>query len=211
MKRTVFYCILVFVCATSTLHAQDYTKSLLKTKTGALIVYNSATRGFSVQVRADSIRSIDQSDFMELDGVLFQSALIPVPINQPIDTLTLEQQRAVLKGYLTYELNYFKNEGHIAYVNVKTLYVTLNGHLFLRWSFDILPGGPAVKDVKTYARGQVYYSTVVFDQVLDLNTPLLRKADTFVSCNALLLRAARTLTLSGTPIDLDRKYEELNQ
>ena len=201
---------LTFACMAFLGHTQEFTKALLKTKTGALIVYNSQTRGFSVQVKADSIRSLDQSDFMELDGVLFQATLIPIPIEQPIDTLDLEQQRAVLKGYLTSELKYFREEEHIAYVNVQSIYVSLGGHLFLRWSFEVAPGG-SIKGVKQYARGQVYYSAVVFNQVLDLNTPLLRRADTFAGCNALLQKVARSLFLSRVPIDLDRKYAELNQ
>jgi hypothetical protein len=207
MRRTVLSSALA--CLVSFGHAQEFTKALLKTKTGALIVYNSQTRGFSLQVRADSIRSLDQSDFMELDGVLFQAALIPIPIDQPIDTLDQAQQRAVLKGYLASELKYFKDEAHIDYINVKTVYLTLNGHLFLRWSFDVVPG--RASHLKQQARGQVYYSTVAFNQVLDLNTPLLRRVDTFAGCNALLQKVARTLVLSRTPIDLDRKYEELNQ
>lgn len=200
---------LVFACMAFFGHAQEFTKALLKTKTGALIVYNSQTRGFSVQVRADSIRSLDQSDFMELDGMLFQATLIPIPIEQPIDTLDQEQQRAVLKGYLTSELKYFRDEEHIAYANIKTVYLTLGGHLFLRWSFDVVPG--EASGGKRQARGQVYYSAVVFNQVLDLNTPLLRRADTFAGCNALLQKVARTLFLSRAPIDLEQKYAELNQ
>jgi hypothetical protein len=186
------------------LHAQTFTRALLKTKTGALVVYNSNTRGFALQLRADSIRSLDQSDFMELDGVLFQTALIPIPLGQPIDTLTLPQQRAVLKGYLASELKYFGSELHMTVSNVQTAYVMLGGHLFLRWSFSVAPGAHQ-------ARGQVYYSTVVFDQVLDLNTPLLRRTDTYAACAALLAKVARTLRLSGTPIDLDAMYERLNQ
>lgn len=202
---------LIALCLlTRSLHAQEFGRNLLKTKNGALIVYNSTNRGFSIQVRADSIRSIADNDFMELDGTLFQSALIPIPLDQPIDTLTLAQQRAVLKGYLTSELKYFRDEAHIAYANIKTAYVMLGGHLFLRWSFDVLPGHTAAGAKP--ARGQIYYSTVAFNQVLDLNTPLLRKVDTFEKCNALLARTARTLTLSrGQPIDLDLKYAELNQ
>jgi hypothetical protein len=87
--------------------------------------------------------------------------------------------------------------------------MTLGGHLFIRWSFDVLPGH--IKDTQQYARGQIYYSTVAFDQILDLNTPLLKRTDTFVGCNALLVKVARSLALSRTPIDLDRKYSELNQ
>ncbi|HTJ14044.1 MAG TPA: hypothetical protein VL547_18530 [Dinghuibacter sp.] len=189
--------------------AQEFGRNLLKTKTGALIVYNSTNRGFSIQVRADSIRSIADNDFMELDGTLFQTALIPIPLDQPIDTLTMAQQRAVLKGYLTSELKYFRDDAHIAYINVKTAYVALGGHLFLRWSFDVLPATAATAKP---AHGQIYYSTVAFNQVLDLNIPLLRKVDTFERCNAILARTARTLNLSrGQPIDLDLKYQELNQ
>ncbi|TDX01289.1 hypothetical protein [Dinghuibacter silviterrae] len=184
--------------------AQEFTKALLKTKTGALVVYNSNTRGFLLQLRADSIRSLDQSDFMELDGVLFQTALIPIPLDQPIDTLTLPQQRAVLKGYLASELKYFSGSMHTKVLNLQSSYVMLGGHLFLRWFFSVAPG-------LNQPRGQVYYSTVVFDQVLDLNTPLLRRADTFATCNALLSRAARSLRLSGAPVDLDKLYERVNQ
>lgn len=196
--------VIVLLVLPGFLNAQSFTKVLLKTKTGALIVYNSSTRGFSIQVRADSIRSLEQSDFMELDGVLFQTALVPIPLDQVFDTLTLVQQRAVLKGYLASELKYFDGELHMTVHQLQTSYVMLGGHLFLRWSFNVAPGAHQ-------ARGQVYYSTVVFDQVLDLNTPLLRHSDTFATCNALLARVARSLRLSQAPIDLDRVYEELNQ
>jgi hypothetical protein len=199
-------CTCVVLHAQSDDHSQEFTRSILKTKTGVMVVYNSDVRGFSIRVRADSIRALDQSDFMELDGTLFQASLIPVPSSQPIDTLTLEQQRAVLKAYVPYELKYFA-DNHITCVNVKTVYLMLGGHLFIRWSFDVAPD----KTLKQYARGQVYYSAVAFDQILDLNTPLLKHTDTFASCNALLVKVARSLALSGTPIDLDRKYSELNQ
>ena len=151
-----FVATLLLVCFCAALHAQsddrseEFTRSILKTRNGVMVVYNSDARGFSIQMRADSIRALDQSDFMELDGTLFQASLVPVPTSQAIDTLTQEQQRAVLKAYVPYELKYFA-DNHIDCVNVKTVYMTLGGHLFIRWSFDVLPG--QIKDRQTICPG----------------------------------------------------------
>jgi hypothetical protein len=163
-------------------------------------VYNGIGHLFSIEIVGDSVESVQYPNYISVKNQIVQSSAIPLPeSNLDLNKLTIAQQKEALTGYVDYEIDYFKNELKLTVQNLKKEWVTVNGKLWLLWYFDA-PKQKAQKAVANPARQQIYVSTICFNQVLDLNTPIM-KGNSFANAKALLKKLMATLRLSNTPID----------
>jgi len=92
---------------------------------------------------------------------------------------------------MNYELDYFKNELKIKTVNLNTEWKTIHSRLWLIWSFDV-PVQKKDLNASKQVNHQIYASTICFNQVLDLNIPLL-PGDNLEQSGDLIIKLMSTL------------------
>ncbi|HMG81726.1 MAG TPA: hypothetical protein VK559_01700 [Ferruginibacter sp.] len=176
---------------------ENFTFSYVKTKSGGRFLYTGSSHSFSVDVVSANIKKTEYPNYIQINDHVVQSSIIPLPESSlDLNALTIDQQKETLDGYVDYELDYFKNDLKLNYQNLKKEWVTSNSKLWLVWYFDL----PDLKNAGTTAdettKSQIYASTICFNQVLDLNTPLMQN-DTYIKSNALITQLMATLKLSN--------------
>ncbi|KAJ1379797.1 hypothetical protein B484DRAFT_441016, partial [Ochromonadaceae sp. CCMP2298] len=137
---------------------------------------------------------VDTTWTLQLFSIGYQN-----PNNKNIDEL--EVQKSFLLQYMNYELNYFKNEVKMAVENQKAGWGPVGDKHFLLWHFDT-PDYPTVQK-------QMYLSTIVFDNFLNINIPLTNGQDFDEGMN-FLKKVAASLVLHEHPIDVEAFYKEVN-
>lgn len=161
-------------------------------------VFKGVDHSFSVAVVADSVKTEQYPNYISVKNQIVQCSAIPMPeTNLNLLNLTLAQQKEALNGYVDYEVDYFGNELKLQIQNLKKEWITVNGKTWLLWYFDV-PDQQTTEKAAIPAKQQIYASTICFNQVLDLNTPVL-KGDSFANAKALLKKLMATLKLSNTP------------
>jgi len=160
-------------------------------------IFKGVGHSFFVVVEADSVKTEQYPNYISVKNQIVQCSAVPLPeTNLDLAKLTLAQQKEGLSGYVDYEIDYFKNELHLQVQNLKKEWITINGKTWLLWCFDV-PEQQATKKAAIPAKQQIYVSTICFNQVLDLNTPVL-KGDSFTNAKALLKKLMATLKLANT-------------
>jgi len=115
-----------------------------------------------------------------------------------------------LNSYVDYEMEYVTKELKLVTTNLKREWIDIHGRKFLLWEYEVpkqkVKGG---EDVSDQAKAQLYVSTIWYDQVLDISSPVLQDmkegdARTFV------FAIAATLTSYEGELDMDGFYKKLN-
>src|SRR6187402_1606004 len=135
------------------------------------------------------------SGFITIDGQIVQATLVPSPPAVDARQFTTAQEKEALTKYMNYELAYYKKKLKQNYTQLETEWITVNDRLFLVWYFDM------PKDYKLVSR-QLYFSTLVDDQVLDLNAPVF-KTEHFSHARGILNKLVNTLKTYDKNLDLE--------
>ena len=91
-------------------------------------------------------------------------------------SLTVEQQKELIGKYVDREMDYINHELNMYSRNLKKEWVTMKSKLWLIWSFDI-ENLKADEPASLRLKKQIYASTICFNQLVDLNTPILQNTD----------------------------------
>jgi len=146
----------------------------------AKVIYNGKSHAFSFMLSGKTIKQSKTNgksgnmEFIDVDTAILQTSFVPLP--QPIpggmllSQLTEQQQRETLDGYVNYELAYLREDLKLKLKNSHKEWLTINSRLFLIWSFETERPPSTSETIKTFS-GQVYFSAICFNLVLDLNTP----------------------------------------
>ncbi len=185
------------------LQREDVHADLLKGKKRSILVYSGKTHSYTMDITAKSVKASDLPGFANIDKQIVQSTLVPVPQHTDLTNLTPEKEREVLTKYMNYELDYYKRKLRHGYSNLQTEWLTLRGHLFLVWYFDM------PKDYKLVSR-QIYFSTLFFDQVVDLNAPVF-KANDLLHAKSILTKLAGSLKTYNNSLDLAMLTRQINR
>ncbi len=208
MKRKLALMILtltgLFCYGQNDYKAEEFQSGLMKTKTGAMIVYTGSNHSFTLEILSDNLKPSEQPNFVIIDNIIFQSVIMPFQQKLDFENLSIETQKSNLLGYMNYELDYFKNELKQNILNEKYEWIKLNEKLFLFWFYDMPKSNKQIKK-------QIYLTTICFDHILNLNTPLMRDKDDFNFNKELLTKIGKSLKLKNEPIDLNILYNELNK
>lgn len=156
-----------------------------------------------MEVAARTAKPSDVPGFINVSGQIVQSTLVPVAPSINLSNLTTAREKDLLVKYMNYELDYYRKKLKQNYTNLETEWVTVQGRLFLVWYFDM------PKNYKLVSR-QLYFSTLLNDQVMDLNAPLFKTND-FGKARMVLSRLAGTLKLYDTQLDLVKLGKGLNK
>lgn len=163
--------------AQSDINNEEFQLSYLAKEGGAQFLYNGKAHAFSINIKADSIKTTDYPNYVIVDKRIVQVSAIPLqPTTIDLSGLTIDQQKAGLSGYVDYEMDYFKNELKLNCQNIKKEWVTINSKLWLIWSFDAIALDVS-EQLAQKTKSQVYSSTICFNQVLDLNVPVFQNDD----------------------------------
>ncbi len=125
------------------------------------------------------------------DGIIVgnkyvQYSSIGIEDNIDYKNLNNDIQIQYLKGYAKFQSEYYSVDQKLAIGKVKEEVIFLNNKPHLFWYFDMPKGNkPAIQ--------QLYISTICFDNVLTLNSPLMENIHTFEGNKSLLLTIIKTL------------------
>jgi hypothetical protein len=181
----------------------DVHASLMQGRRHSLIAYSGGGHAFTMEVPGKSVKPSDLPGFITIDKQIVQSTLVEASQNIDLNYLTLNREKDILTRYMNYELAYYKKRLKQDYSNLQTEWLTLHGHIFLLWYFDM------PKDYKLVSR-QVYLSTLFFDHIMDLNAPLFAIGD-FNRARELLFKLAGSLKTYDKNLDLTALARQLNK
>jgi hypothetical protein len=192
-----------------TIHAQkdlpkeDVHASLVAGKKRSMIAYAGKDHSFTMDITAKTAKTSDLPGFITIDGQIVQATLVPSQPAVDARQFTTAQEKDVLTKYMNYELAYYKKKLKQNYTQLETEWITVNDRLFLVWYFDM------PKDYKLVSR-QLYFSTLVDDQVLDLNAPVF-KTEHFSHARGILNKLVNTLKTYDKNLDLEELKKELSK
>ena len=187
--------------AQSSYKAEDFKSALMQTKEGAMIVYTGQQHSFTINING-KVTPSDQPNFVNVDGNILQSSIIPFQTQLDFDNLSIEVQKKNLQTYMDYEIKYIKEQLKVGDLHEKSEFITLNKKVFLLRSYDMPSSFKSVDK-------QCYLVTICFDQMLVLNGPV-PKGTKFQTVKSLLTDVGSTLKLNNTTIDLEQLYNQLN-
>lgn len=200
MKKTLSF--LLCLLSLHTFAQETFQSALIPSKDGAVITYTSDEHAFTVTLKSDSIEPTEQPNFLTIDGWVLQSFILGFDNPTGKDMLLEENAKAALSQYVMYELNYFKEELKLD-VEPKLEWGEMDGLFFYFWYFDTPPELESLQ-------GQLYLTTVCFNQFLNLNIPL-EKDVSFEEAKAYLMNIGKNITLYDHPIDFESLYNGLNK
>ncbi|MEO6453765.1 MAG: hypothetical protein ABIN97_06840 [Ginsengibacter sp.] len=176
------------------IYDEEFNLNFLKIKDGGQWFFKGNNHSFSINIIAKNITTTESPNYITADNTILQVSIVPLPkSNLDLSKLTIAQQKETLAGYVDYELDYFKNDVKINYKDLKKEWVTVNSILWLIWSFDSRDFN-SPEPVKGKPQFQIYASTICFNQILDLNTPVM-KDQSFYQSKSLISRLMATLKL----------------
>lgn len=158
----------------SNIYDEEFDVQFLKLKDGGQWLYKGKIHSFSIHVVSKNIITTESPNYITADNIVMQSSIVPLPeSNLNLSKLTVNQQKETLSGYVDYELDYFKNDVKINYKDLKKEWITINSKLWLVWSFEITDFN-SPEPVKDKTKFQIYASTICYNQILDLNIPVMK-------------------------------------
>lgn len=203
--------VIVFILILATLPAfcqtntpdEDIHAKLVQGKKKSLIVYAGKDHSFTMDVTARSVKPSDVPGFITIDRQIVQATLVPASHAGTSDNPTTFQEKDILTKYMNYELGYYRKKLRQKYTNVQSEWMTIQGRLYLVWYFDM------PRDYKLVSR-QIYFSTLFYGQVMDLNAPLF-KMDNFAKARDILNRLANSLKTFDRQLDLAVLTKQMNK
>ena len=180
--------------AQNDISSETFQLSFSTKKDGGQFVFNGKSHYFSIDIIADSISTSDNPNFIIADNHIVQVSTIPLPPIKPdLQNLTTMQQKVALEAYVQYEMDYFKNQLNLNIGDLKKEWVTINDRMWLIWSFDT-PEQKQISEVTMKTKSQIYASSICYNQVLDLNTPVMPEHN-FKKSKALINKMMASLKL----------------
>jgi len=185
-------CLLNIANAQGDINNENFTYTFGNGANGAQVIYNGKSHAFSFDIPGKKVKEqlVDGKQpnqvFLDADTNVIQISLIPLP--QPIpaamqlSNLTADEAKQTLEGYVNYELDYMEKDLKVNPHNVKKEWKTINSKLVLVWYFEFDSNAKITGKTIT---AQAYYSSICFNQVVDLNMPLYLPADA-IAANAML-------------------------
>lgn len=181
--------------------------SLIQGKKKSFIAFAGKDHSFTMEVAAKLAKPSDVPGFITIDRQIIQATLVPAAQKSSQTSgganPTTSQEKDILTRYMNYELAFYKKKLKQNYTNLQTEWITIGDRLFLVWYFDM------PKDYKLVSR-QIYFSSLFYDQVIDLNAPLF-KMDNFSKARGILLKLANSLKTYDKQLDVAKLTKQLNK
>lgn len=214
MKRLLAFLIIGFavlmtVNSQENYKAETFKAALMQTKTGAMIVYNGEKHSFTIDIIGDTIKPTDHPNFVQVDNGILLVSIIPFETRLDFENMSTDSQKKNLLGYMKYEFEYDKEQLNSKDLKEKHEFVSLNGRVFLYWTFDMPESNETVAK-------QCTLITICFDQIVALNMPVTKgkqsgSPGTYDKIKEYLLSTGKTLKLNDHILDLNKLYYDLKK
>ncbi len=156
---------------------EKFEVSFSKKKDRGQFLYKGATHSFTIEFDSEDIQTTQNANFVIVNKQIVQTTSKPVnDTNADVNNLTVEQQKELISKYVDHEMDYINNELKMYSRNLKKEWVIVKSKIWLIWSFDI-ENLKADEPASLRLKKQIYASTICFNQVVDLNTPILQNTD----------------------------------
>jgi hypothetical protein len=132
------------------------------------LAWNDHRAGFVLESK--SVKVLNDKGFFNVDGQIVQFVSIKIPSNMDVNNLTPEKMKPILQGYVQYEMQYFKDELKLEISELTSGFTTINEIFFIKWKFQVKS-----KENANNVNQQVYYTTICWDRVVSLNSPVTDK------------------------------------
>jgi len=176
-----------------------YLTGLFSTRDGALLAYTNQQKSFMIEFVSGNIEPSENPDALTVDNILIISKITPVLANLMFDSMSIDRQKTALSLFMEKEIVHKFTFDAPVYE-----WLTINNQLFQFWHMKS-------NDENSEVEEQMYLTTLCFDQILNLNTPLERTVGNFENNKLLLLKVAKSLKLNNFGINLQALHEELNK
>ena len=151
--------------------------SFSKKKDRGQFLYKGAAHSFTIEFDSEDIQTTQNANFVIVNKQIVQTTSKPLnDSNADHTSLTIEQQKELIGKYVDHEMDYINHELNIYSRNLKREWVTIKSKIWLIWSFDI-ENLKADEPASLRLKKQIYASTICFNQIVDLNTPILQNTD----------------------------------
>lgn len=185
----------------TTAEVGDFKVTLLTKDQWAMLSFTGKSHSFTVEVTGNTIKPTtdEQPNYLLVDNALLLVSCVPMPDGADASGYSADQQKTVLSSYADYEMHYFNNELHLVTRNLQKEWVVLQGRTFLLWQFDVPKQAVAgVDQGGKQAVQQLYLSTIWYDQVVDINCPLMNDSEQ-TAAEKLLYKTARSFKSFNIP------------
>jgi hypothetical protein len=196
--KTIFFLLMslstLAVSAQVTAEVGDFKVTLLTKDKWGMLSFTGKSHSFTVELTGNTITQTTdaQPNYLLVDNALLLVSCVPMPDGADASGYSADQQKTVLSAYADYEMNYFKDELHLVTRNLQKEWLVLQGRTFLLWQFDVPQQAVAsVNQGGRQAVHQLYLSTVWYDQVLDMNCPLMNDSEQ-TAAQTLLYKTAKS-------------------
>lgn len=176
--------------------SEDVHARLIQGKNRSILAYAGKDHSFTIDIPYKSAKPSDVPGFITVEKQIVQATLVPADKSGKT-----KDEKTLLTNYMNYELNYYKKKLKQNYSNLQTEWLTLQGHTFLVWYFNM------PENYKLVSR-QVYVSTLFHDQVVDLNAPVF-KSDDWGKARNILVKLAGTMKTYDKHLDLEGLKKKL--
>ena len=200
MRFALVFFLLIPIIAAS----QDFRRAVIKTSTGAYLVFSDDTRAFTIHLDSANVEPfgdqstmylvIDQKYYLQLFSISFK--------NPEYKDLTDDLvKKEFLARYLKYESEHFRTDLKLSMENLRTKWGIINMRRFLHWEFD----SPEFETMVS----QIHLTTICFDHFLNINVPVtpdITREEAF----QFIQYVASRLELHDEPIDFDAFAKKVN-
>lgn len=172
-----FYFIFIFSYGQE-VESDEYFSKIEMNKRFVELLYCGNKSHFTVRIDGKKIEEVElegetditnNKHFIAVDNTIIQSTIIPIPNH--LKKFTSTDEAKVLDGYLAYELEYIKNELRANISDALMMPGNLQSRKYILWKYK-LTDNIKINDGET-AKGQIYLSSVCFDQILTVGIPIL--------------------------------------
>lgn len=178
-----------------------YHISYSQSKTGGVLLFKGARHSLAVDIVGDSIQTTNQPNYLQIDNIVVQVSMVPLPNGVEGSDLAIPRQKEGLTGYVQYEMDYFHKELHLSTSLLRQEWISIKDRPFLLWTFHCAP--PAGQKLSAAVIDQLYLSVLWHEQVVDLNCAVFDQKD-MAKARAMLLQMAesmRPFPATATPLN----------
>ena len=196
--------VVFFLLPLLTFGQQEYEKALIESETGGYMIFTNDSNSLVFHLDTAKVELLESgNNFFILVDSIWTLQLFTLGFQNPNnkDINDLDVQKSFLLQYMNYELNYFKEELEMNIENQKAGWGPVGNKHYLLWHFET-PDYPTVQK-------QIYLSTIVFDNFLNINIPLTNDQSFDEGLN-FLDKVARTLELHDHPTNIEEFYRKVN-
>lgn len=184
---------------------QDGVFSMLRSKDGVILIYNSGKNTFSIDIQCKDIKEIDSQEMIFLiDGKVLQFTPLPIVAFYPGTKVITDLE--ILEKHLNYEAEYSKYiNGMNIRINQKKIKLK-NGTTSFQWNYR-MPKDP--KDTASNTVRKQFFVNYKLDDAVLLLSSVATLKDNDKKIQSFLIKMLNNITVYPQEIDVEALSQKL--